>query len=296
MTGKTWKSVLAALLALMMLVGAAAVLADGFATEPADEDTEPAPALMAIVKNTPSGRINVRTEPSARADRVCVLDPGTQVHVLKNLGDWALIETLEKDKVGYMSTYYLDMYYEGDPALIPVVVTPTPTPTPTPVWPYPYYPDEPVEPMSWPITENTTMYVNTPNRGSLNMRARPDLDAPLINSYKNGTTVTVYHRENGWAYVQVGYRRGFMMLSFLSYTKPEPIPDPDPIGTATVVHPRGTYVNFRSTRTTDTYDNIICKIPTGTKVDVLLWDRWYTTVRYKGITGYIVTTYLEFDK
>ena len=89
------------------------------------------------------------------------------------------------------------------------------------------------------------------------------------------------------------------MLNFLSYTKPDP---PSPYNTdlpviamATVVHPWGSFVNLRSSTTTDTNKNILAQIPHGTQVELLIWDFWYSLIRYNGITGYIVTSYLKID-
>ena len=66
------------------------------------------------------------------------------------------------------------------------------------------------------------------------------------------------------------------------------------IAVATVAHPYSSFVNLRSTRTTDTNKNILTEIPNGAQVDVLVRDRWYTLVNYNGITGYIVSTYLAY--
>ena len=66
-----------------------------------------------------------------------------------------------------------------------------------------------------------------------------------------------------------------------------------PIAIVTVMHPWGSFVYLRSSRTTDTNRNILAEIPHGTQVELLVWDYWYSTIRYNGITGYIVTRYLK---
>ena len=148
---------------------------------------------------------------------------------------------------------------------------------------------------SWPVVENTTMYVCTANKGSLRLRYQPTTDSAVAGNYAYGTAVTVLNRSDSWAYVNVNGATGFMMLRHLAYTQPAPPSPPaptPPVGTATVVHPRGSYVNLRSSRTTDTNANILARVPSGTVVDVLVWDVWYTTITYNGITGYMVSSYL----
>ena len=66
-----------------------------------------------------------------------------------------------------------------------------------------------------------------------------------------------------------------------------------PIGTATVVHPRGSFVYLRSSRSTDSTANVLAKVPSGSFVEILSWDVWYCKVRYSGIVGYMVTSYLQ---
>ena len=285
MTSRTvLKSFFLLLLAGILFFSVLPASADGIAAETEVSDPETA-ELYAIVKLTQYGRVNLRVGPSANTERITVVEPGTKAKVLKNEGNWALIEVGEH--VGYMSTYYLDFYYNGEPLLVPPVYPVAPVTTEPSSYVDPYY-----EPATWPRTEYTTMYVDTENGGKLNMRIRPDLNAPLVRSYEIGTAVIVLHRSGNWAYVQVGKRTGFMMLKYLSYTKPY-IPVPTPIGSATVVHPRGSFVYLRSSKSTDSTANVLARVPSGSYVEILSWDVWYCQVRYNGIVGYMVTSYLQ---
>ena len=284
MSRKFLKSFLPVLLSLMLLLTALPAFADGVVLPETQTDDSETAELYAVVKLTQYGRVNLRVGPSAKTERVTVVEPGTKVKVLRNDGNWALIEVGEY--VGYMSTYYLDFYYNGEPLLVPPVTPAAPSSSSQSSYD-PYY-----EPASWPQTEYTTMYVDTDNGGKLNMRIRPDLSAPLVRSYEVGTAVIVLHRSGNWAYVKVGNRKGFMVLKYLSYTKPIK-PDPTPIGTATVVHPRGSFVYLRSSRSTESTANVLAQVPSGSTVEILVWDVWYCKVRYSGITGYMVTSYLQ---
>ena len=260
------------------------------------ETKEAADELCAVVKTTPYGRINVRSGPGADTARVGVAEPGTKAKVLKNLGKWALIDA--DGLVGYMSTNYLDFYVNGMPMILPPVVKEEPATVRTQTSSYtqpaehrPGYYDR----YSWPVVENSQMYVSTANGKNLNLRYQPTTDSARAGSYSQGTAVTVLNRSATWAYVNVNGNMGFMMLRHLSTVRPDvPAPTPvTPVGQATVVHPRGSFVNLRSSRTTDTNSNILARVNSGTVVDVLVWDRWYSTISYNGIVGYMVSSYLR---
>ena len=264
--------------------------------EPAAEEKQ----LMAVVKYTKYGRINMRAEPMEDSDRVGVLSGGTLVKVLEQgVGRWVLVEG--EGKIGYMSTNFLELFYEGETPPIPVkteapVVRPTVRPASS--GSSSYASSDPVTVLSWPVTESTVLYVDTPNGKSLNLRAGPSKGYAAIGSYRVGTRVIALARRGEWAYVSVGDRLGFMMRTFLSYDKPEPVPpgpEPTPVATMTVVHPWGSFVNLRSSTTTDTNKNILARMPHGSQVELLEWGFWYSLIRYNGITGYIVTKYLQSD-
>ena len=216
--------------------------------------------------------------------------------MLTNLGRWALLDL--GDVVGYVSTNFLDFYLNGKPLEVPPVVTAQPTATPRPTTSS-YTPQREhragyYDRYTWPIVENVQMYVSTANGKSLNLRYQPTTDSARAGAYSQGTPVTMLNHSGGWAYVNVNGNYGFMMLQHLSTVQPYvPTPTPvTPIGTVTVVHPRGSFVNLRSSRTTDTNSNILARVPSGTEVDLLVWDRWYSTISYNGIVGYIVSSYL----
>ena len=295
MDKKRIKKFLSFMLALTLLSAVLPVIAD-VSTAP---EASPAPEtkqLMAVVKYTPYGRINMRAEPKEDSARVGVLSGGTLVKVYEQgAGRWVLVEG--EGKTGYMSTNFLELFYEGETPPIPVKTEAPATPTPGPAFSGSSYASyEPVNVLSWPVTESTVMYVDTANRKSLNLRAGPSTWYTAIGSYRVGTRVLVLARRGDWAYVSVGDRLCFMMLTFLSYDMPGPFPpgpEPTPVGTKTVSHPWGSFVNLRSSTTTDTNKNILARIPHGTEVELLEWGVWYSLIRYNGITGYIVTRYLK---
>ena len=295
---KLMKKILPILLVLALLLPALTAAEDG-AYAPAPTPSPETRQLMAVVKYTSFGRINMRAEPTESSARVGVLSGGTLVKVLeRSVGRWVLVEG--EGKTGYMSTNFLELFYDGDTPPIPVKTEAPPTPTraPASTYNYDYGHTATVAVVSWPVTENTIVYVDTANRKSLNLRAGPSTSYGTIRSYPIGTEVRILARKGDWAYVQVGSRLGFMMLKFLSYSPPAPLPpvtDPPVIATATITHPWGSFVYLRSSTTTDTNANILAKMPHGSQVDLFEWGFWYSLIRYNGITGYVVTSYLKIN-
>lgn len=290
------------LLRVLFLILTAGILAFSAVSSVAEETgsgtgetKEETDELYAVVKYTSYGRINLRGGPGARTQILGVIDPGTKVKVLKYLGKWALIEM--DGLAGYMSTFFLDFYLDGKPLEVPPVIEEETAAEKKQAASNPqqdghrsgYY-----DRHSWTVVENTQMYVSTANGKNLLLRYQPTTDSAIAGSYAQGTPVTVLNRSESWAYVSVNGRNGFMMLRHLSDVQPaSPIPAPGtPIGTATVVHPRGSYVNLRSSRTTESKANILAQVPSGTVVDLLAYDRWYSLVSYNGIVGYMVSSYL----
>ena len=316
MTRRLLKAFFLILTAGILAFSAVSAVADGYLAEPETKKEETADELYAVVRFTCAGRINLRAGATAASERLTVVEPGTRAKVLKNLGNWALLEV--NGFVGYMSTYYLDFYINGKPTQLPAaqataqyIQVPLPaTAQSTVTQPYlatsqntgtssyqapyqaPAHSARYYEKTTWPVIESTVMYVSTANGGSLRLRSQPTTDSAVAGNYPVGTSVTVLNRSSTWAYVSVNGVTGFMMLQHLSYTQPAPPAPVTPVGTATVVHPRGSFVNLRSSRTTDTNANILARVNSGTVVDVLAWDTWYSTIRYNGIVGYMVTSYL----
>lgn len=294
---KNMKRLLPLMLSLCLLFASLPAAADVTAAPEATPAPE-AKQLMGVVKYTPYGRINMRAEPKEDSARIGVLSGGTLVKVYEQgTGRWVLVEG--EGKTGYMSTNFLELFYEGETPPIPVK-TEAPaaqaTSAPASSGASSSASSETVSVLSWPVTESTVMYVDTANGKNLNLRAGPSTNYTAIGSYRVGTTVLVLARRGDWAYVSVGDRLGFMMLTFLSYGMPGPVPpapEPTPVALKTVNHPWGSFVYLRSSTATDTNKNILAQIPHGTQVELLEWGVWYSLIRYNGITGYIVTRYLK---
>ena len=68
--------------------------------------------------------------------------------------------------------------------------------------------------------------------------------------------------------------------------------DGQPSPTATVRHPRGSFVNLRSTPG-EKKGSILSAVPSGSRVEVLQWGEWWSRIRWNGTEGYMVTSYLK---
>ena len=210
-----------------------------------------------------SGRLHLREYASQNARSLGLYPNGTALTAINLYNGWCYVNV--NGAVGYMMTKYLTTY---------APVTPVPAPT-----------------------TGTLMYVSTGNTGRLHLRANMSMDSASLGLYPNGTQVYVLTDYGTWAYVYVMGNYGYMMTHFLTSVTPGPTTPvtpvtPAPIGSATVVHPNGSFVYLRSSRSTDDLTNVLAKVPSGAVVEVFEQDQWYSKIRYNGMVGYMVTHYL----
>ena len=110
---------------------------------------------------------------------------------------------------------------------------------------------------------------------------------PLGGYYRNGKTVTLLQKLDGWYKVKVDGQIGYMMAKYLK------VGNEVVSGTATVYNPNGnSYVNFRSGASLNA--SVISTVPVGTKITVLSKGTDWTKTEIDGVTGYISTWFLKF--
>ena len=133
-----------------------------------------------------------------------------------------------------------------------------------------------------------TAVVNNPlDTQVLFLRSEPSTASQSLGYYRNGKSVTLLAKLDGWYKVSVDGKTGYMMAKYLKVT------DAIVSGTATVYNPNGnSYVNFRSGASLNA--SVIRTIPVGTKIDVLSKGTDWTKVEIDGVTGYISTWFLKF--
>lgn len=74
------------------------------------------------------------------------------------------------------------------------------------------------------VASAATAYVNT-KTDRLNLREAPDFSSRIIASFPRGTKAEVLSVMDGWAYVKVEGRYGYMFEGYLSSVHPDDIPE-----------------------------------------------------------------------
>ena len=119
------------------------------------------------------------------------------------------------------------------------------------------------------------------------LRSEPSTESESLGYYRNGKSVTLLKKLDGWYKVKVDGKTGYMMAKYLKVT------DEITSGTATVYNPNGnSFVNFRSGASLNA--SVIKTIPVGKKIDVIEKGTDWTKTVIDGVTGYISTWFLKF--
>lgn len=218
----------------------------------------PYPTVTKYVSTGNSGRLHLREYPSQNARSLGLFANGTKVSAADLGNGWSYV--IVNGLVGYMMNIYLSS-----------------------TAPDPYHP-----------TQYTIRYVYSPDGTWVDLRAGMSVDSQSLGRYSNGTQVRVYYNWGTWAYVSVDGKTGYMKSASLSASPYIPPHPPQPIGTATVVHPNGSFVYLRSSRSTADLSNVLAKVSSGSRVTVYERDEWYSLIEFNGIIGYMVSHFLQY--
>lgn len=123
---------------------------------------------------------------------VATLSTGTRVQVITSDANWTAIRL--GGETGYVVTSGLTFYIPQEP---------TPAPEAT---------DAPHEKV---MTEDANATIKSANHGPVHVRAQPDLDAGLINTFANGSRIHVLSQSGGWYYVRAGENTGYIDAEFV---------------------------------------------------------------------------------
>ena len=167
-----------------------------------------APALAATYATIVGGWLRLRANPSYDARVITSYRSGTVVTVLSQSNGWARVLTSDY-RVGYMDARYLS--YGGSP-----VITPTPTSHPSG--------------RTW-YEVNRTAYVTSQNGRGVRLRSAPVVNnSNVMGLYPVGRTVTEIRRSSdGWSYIRIDRKYGYMMTQFLTTYSPGPAPTHHPL-------------------------------------------------------------------
>ena len=205
--------------------------------------------------NTNTRGLNLRSEPNGTI--LGSYPRGTAVTVLSEANGWSKVKV--NGQTGYMSSLWLSSHIPTTPS--------------TP---------------SKPSSSIGTAVVNNPSDTQvLFLRKEPSTSSEALGYYRNGKTVTLLAKLDGWYKVKVDGQTGYMMAKYLKVT------DEVTSGTATVYNPNGnSYVNFRSAASLNA--SVLSRVPVGTQIPVLSKGTDWTKTQIDGVTGYISTWFLKF--
>ena len=203
--------------------------------------------------NTNSRGLNLRSEPNGTI--LGSYPRGTKVTVLSTSGSWS------KVSVGSQTGYMLTQWLSGS---------------------------KPASGSSGSSSAIGTAVVCNPlDTQVLFLRSEPTTQSEALGYYRNGKTVTLLKKLDGWYKVKVDGVTGYMMARYLDVS--EDIHN----GSAIVYNPNGnSYVNFRSGASLNA--SVIRTVPVGTKIRVLSKGTDWTKTEIDGVTGYISTWFLKF--
>ena len=228
-------------------------------------------AIKYMIRTGNTGKLHLREYPSTAARSLGLYPNGTILLGVDQGNGWVYVSV--SGRTGYMMKKFLTTHLNPGPQ------PPDPQPGPN-------------------LNGSVTKVVRTGNTGKLHLRESPSTMSASLGLYPNGTMVEAKDLGNGWSYVRVNGRLGYMMSRYLAAPGPNPDPAPDPhvlptAAKAKTYQKNHSYVNLRSSKASSNNSNVIAHVPHGTTVDVLQWGETYTKVSYNGMTGYIITSYLR---
>ena len=193
--------------------------------------------------NTNTRGLNLRATPNG--DILGSYPRGTKVTVLSTEGGWSKVQA--GSQTGYMASQWLSKSKPSAPG--------------------------------GSVSVTGTAVVNNPRDTQvLFLRKEPSTASEALGYYRNGKTVTLLAKLDGWYKVKVDGQTGYMMAKFLKVT------DEVSSGTATVFNPNGnSFVNFRSGASLNA--GVMGTVPVGTTVTVLEKGTDWTKVEHNGRIG-----------
>ncbi|MCQ6277697.1 SH3 domain-containing protein [Bacillus sp. EB600] len=223
--------------------------------------------------NVSSGSLNLRTSASAGAAVIATLSKGTAITVYSEINGWAWVKA--NGKAGYVSSIFLSSTNPSSSAKKSSSIA------------------------------ATTKYVNV-SSGSLNLRTGASTSAEVISALSKGTAVSVNSETNGWSWINVNGKEGYVNSSFLSNTNSISSPgNPPTVGqsiasASTPDAPAATtkYVNISSgslnlRKTASTSASIIVKLAKATAVKVYSEAGGWSKIEAYGQTGYVRSEFLS---
>ena len=140
-------------------------------------------------------------------------------------------------------------------------------------------------------------WVTNSGTRKVNMRTRPDENAPVVNSYAPATPVYVIYSDSSWAHVIIDGEEGYMMTKFLTTYEPAPTPStttPPPVPDT----PYYAYINTPDKKSVNVHKNAglgyanVFRAEYATRVKVLEHGKTWDKIKQNGKTGWVLNKYL----
>ena len=223
-----------------------------------------------------------------------------------NTADGTLwVRVITKGTSGYVPVSKIKFMTRDEEAAYWKMLNPDPTPTPTPV------------PTAQPVPTPTplvTLITPAPGdkvigkaqvitaSGSLNLRQLPSYSAGIIGYIPQYAVVDVFEYDGGWARIRYSGVTGWVLRSFLTDYNAQPVPTPTPLVTIITPAPGDKVIGKAQVTTASGSLNlrqlpsysasIIGSIPQYAVVDVFEYDGGWARIRYSGVTGWVLRSFL----
>ncbi len=223
-------------------------------------------ASTLYVRTNTGANLNLRTAPTLEGDILGSYKSGTAVSILSRGNGWHKVQI--NDAIGYMASRFLAASATSG------------------------------------STGGSTTQTGYPKTGIVNnpvatqvllLRETASINARVIGSYKNGTSVQLLGESGDFYKVTVNGVNGFMMKKFIKVTTTSATTFPETPFTATLKNPNGgSIVNFRKAPGLNT--SIIKAYPVGTEITVLEVGENWCKVQIDGTEGYVSTYFFNVKK
>ena len=227
---------------------------------------------------TGGASLNLRQYAASGAKVIATIPNGEKVIVRERDANWASV--VYEGIAGYVMVNYLS--FEND-----TLKTPAPAPTPTP-------------------GTNAYQALVVTSGGSLNLRETAGSGGKVITQIPYGAWVTVNAKGSTWSFVSYGGQSGYVMNQFLSFGASIPTAVPTaaptaaptalpniPNGETAYVSTTGGSLNLREYARSGA--KVLLTIPNGTMITVSVKGDSWCAVTYRGVSGYVMTSFLRFS-
>lgn len=246
-----------------------------------DDEDETIPPVeqegMTATVITPSGTLNLRSEPRSGSRILMRIPPYAQVTVHQYGAEWCYVSYLDTD--GYVMTTFLAFEKVETPEKEPKEEEPA---VPDTDWEEPVVSDQPPENAMYAMVATVS--------GSLNLRMDALPGSPVLARIPKGTIIVIEERMSAWSRTSFAGQTGYVSNAYLTFMDQKPeIAAGD---TAIVTTPSGS-LNLRMQPSRNA--GVIAQIPPYAAVQVQQRGAEWCYVAYQQQLGYVMTSFLTFD-